>query len=470
MKAIRLFRVLRPLRIISKNEGLKLAVSALLLAIPHILNVIVISVLFFIIFGIIGVNYLKGSFFYCFMGSTYPLSLSNAPVVTVFDCLNYGGVWLNQDQTFDNIVEAILTLYQISTTEGWSELMYQAIDATGIGTNPVSYSQPAWAVFFSFFIVVGNFFMLNLFVGVVVSTFKREKEALGKNFLLTSNQKRWIHQKKIVINATPKRLEAEQVHSKARSFCKRLISSQHFEVFVGVVIMLNTVALCITWYNQDAASASVVSLVNYVFAGFFVLEMLAKLFGLGLRAYFADGWNTFDFFVVVGTFISVVVTILTPATIGPVTTFVRAFRITRVIRLVKRARRLKVIFETFIVTIPALANVGGLLLLFLYIYAILGVFLFADVKLQTNLSVHANFQTFGVAFLTLLRCATGESWDYVMLDAARQESPAWQCDPAPFDYATYLQNGGKLSLFSSQRLHTTAGTAWRCFSSAAITC
>jgi len=48
-------------------------------------------------------------------------------------------------------------------------------------------------------------------------------------------------------------------------------------------------------------------------------------------------------------------------------------------------------FETFLVTIPALTNIGGLLLLFLYIFSVLGVFLFAEVQLQSNLDVHANF-------------------------------------------------------------------------------
>ena len=443
--------MLRPLRIISKNEGLRLAVSALLLAIPHILNVIIITVLFFIIFGIIGVNYLKGTFYYCYMDNTYPASLNdalnNGLIITNYDCLNFGGIWMNQDQTFDNIIEAILTLFQISTTEGWTEVMYQGINSTGINTNPINNNQPGWAFFFSFFIIVANFFMLNLFVGVVISTFKREKEALGKNFLLTKNQKRWIHQKQIVIMAMPKKIFTDDdTHNKLKRFFKRLVTSKYFEVFVGIIISLNTVVLCITWYNQDSYSQYVLGIINYIFAGFFTLEAGIKLYGLGVKPYFSDNWNIFDFIVVTGTLISIIVAALTPASIGPVTTFIRAFRITRVIRLVQRARRLKVIFETFIMTIPALTNVGGLLLLFLYIYAILGVFLFADVKLQTNLSVHANFETFGLAFLTLLRCATGESWDYIMIDAARHQNPIWQCDPRPFDYATYVQNGGKNSL------------------------
>lgn len=65
LKAFRLLRVLRPLRVISKNEGLRLGVQSLIMSIPDILNVLVISLLFFLVFGIFSVNYFKGGFFYC---------------------------------------------------------------------------------------------------------------------------------------------------------------------------------------------------------------------------------------------------------------------------------------------------------------------------------------------------------------------------------------------------------------------
>ena len=65
LKAFRLLRVLRPLRVISKNEGLRLGVQSLIMSVPDILNVLVISMLFFLVFGIFSVNYFKGGFYYC---------------------------------------------------------------------------------------------------------------------------------------------------------------------------------------------------------------------------------------------------------------------------------------------------------------------------------------------------------------------------------------------------------------------
>ena len=72
-------------------------------------------------------------------------------------------------------------------------------------------------------------------------------------------------------------------------------------------------------------------------------------------------------------------------------------------------------------------NVGGLLTLFIYLYSVLGVFLFAHVKLNNQLSEHANFQTFGNAALTLFRISTGESWNSLMFDCGRQRSIDYEC-------------------------------------------
>lgn len=68
-------------------------------------------------------------------------------------------------------------------------------------------------------------------------------------------------------------------------------------------------------------------------------------------------------------------------------------------------------FNTFIVTLPALVNVGGLLLLLLYLYSVLGVFLFAEVKRNGMMNDVINFESFFNAFITLFIIATGDSWD-----------------------------------------------------------
>ena len=122
----------------------------------------------------------------------------------------------------------------------------------------------------------------------------------------------------------------------------------------------------------------------------FTVEAIIKIIALG-KNYFKIGWNIFDFIIVLATIIGLILDQAAGANIGSSTTAIRSFRIGRVFRLIKKFKELRTIFNTFIISIPSLANVGGLLFLFLYLYAILGMFLFSGIKLQDNLSDHANF-------------------------------------------------------------------------------
>lgn len=96
------------------------------------------------------------------------------------------------------------TLFKMSSTEGWIDMMNEGINSVGIDQQPIPMNNQYWALFFVFFIFLGTFLIMELFTGVVVSTFNNESELLGKNFLLTENQKKWIEQKKLCMNISPK--------------------------------------------------------------------------------------------------------------------------------------------------------------------------------------------------------------------------------------------------------------------------
>lgn len=120
-----------------------------------------------------------------------------------------------------------------------------------------------------------------------------------------------------------------------------------------------------------------------------------------------------------GSIASVFISIMTSLNIGGATTIVRTFKIMRVLRLIKRAKSLKVVFNTFIFTLPALVNIGSLLLLLLYLYSILGVYFFGVIKLNDSLKPNLNFQNFFNAFVTLFAVATGDNWGGVVISVAR---------------------------------------------------
>lgn len=120
--------------------------------------------------------------------------------------------------------------------------------------------------------------------------------------------------------------------------------------------------------------------VNLVFAIIYTIEAIIKLM-VFKKVYFSDGWNNFDFVIVVMAWLGVLVEKAFKLNVGPVTTVIRSFRIARVFKMIKRFKELSKIFNTMLVSIPALANVGSLLGLLLLLYSVLGVFFFAKIKL-----------------------------------------------------------------------------------------
>ena len=113
--------------------------------------------------------------------------------------------------------------------------------------------------------------------------------------------------------------------------------------------------------------------------------------------------------------------------------------------LFKGNKALKGTIMTFLVTIPSLVNIGSLLLLVIFIYSVLGVYLFAEVKHNGELNYHANFTSIGAAFLTLIRAMTGEKWPMIMNALSRKLDLDYNCIENP-SYQDYILNNSKFLL------------------------
>ena len=104
IKIVRTIRLLRPLKLISRNRNLTLSMKALIMSVPSILSLLVIPILLMFIFGIVGVQLFKGLGFYC---DTSIIILSKKEIerliVTQADCVNYGGLWLKKFTNFDDV-------------------------------------------------------------------------------------------------------------------------------------------------------------------------------------------------------------------------------------------------------------------------------------------------------------------------------------------------------------------------------
>ena len=183
-KVFRLLRVIRPLRIINKNDGLKVAFRTLMHAIPQIINLTIVSLVFYFLFGIFSVSLLKGVFYHC----NFDMIEFNiiGETQTKWDCLNRGALWEKHWLNFDNSLQGMITLYVMGSVS-WIKTMWAAVDSVGVNKNPQLNNSEFWIIYFVVIVVIFNFFIMNLIIGVIVSTFKQEKAKIGKKFLLTEN-------------------------------------------------------------------------------------------------------------------------------------------------------------------------------------------------------------------------------------------------------------------------------------------
>jgi hypothetical protein len=154
------------------------------------------------------------------------------------------------------------------------------------------------------------------------------------------------------------------------------------------------------------------------------VEMTLKLMALGPGQYVADAWNLLDGTLVTFSLVDHALQMFEDTGLPVSPTFMRMMRFFRIARLLKLIRvnpGIKRLLATVVVSAPSLANVGVLLLLILYIYAILGVEFFHQVAHGEFLTEDANFSGFGFAMLTLFRCITGESYNGIMHDVSITE-------------------------------------------------
>lgn len=283
LKALRAFRALRPLRVISRNEGLQIVVNTLFASVPAMTNVFMVMILLLIIFSIMGVNFFKGEFYQCTFDDSYTASQVKAILERVIhkdDCIAEGGSWVNSDQNFDNVFVSLLTLFQMMSTEGWTNVMYNGMDSKGVNLQPKQNNGPWYSIYFILFMIVGFLFLMNLFVGVIIDNFNKIKEQkdVGGIFV-TDSQRNWIEIQHLMLAKTLLRKKYPP-QGKFRRFFYDVQDSKYFEGFIITCIFMNTIIMAMQYARMDHDYGLSIEAINYVFSFIFNVEMVIKLIAL----------------------------------------------------------------------------------------------------------------------------------------------------------------------------------------------
>uniref|UniRef100_A0A8B9CF22 Voltage-dependent T-type calcium channel subunit alpha-1G n=1 Tax=Anser brachyrhynchus TaxID=132585 RepID=A0A8B9CF22_9AVES len=448
LRVLRLLRTLRPLRVISRAQGLKLVVETLMSSLKPIGNIVVICCAFFIIFGILGVQLFKGKFFVCQGEDTRNITNKS-------DCAEASYKWVRHKYNFDNLGQALMSLFVLASKDGWVDIMYDGLDAVGVDQQPVMNYNPWMLLYFISFLLIVAFFVLNMFVGVVVENFHKCRQHQEEEEAKRREEKRLRRLEKKRRSKEKQMAEAQckpyySDYSRFRLLIHQMCTSHYLDLFITGVIGLNVITMAMEHYQQPKVLDEALKICNYIFTVIFVLESVFKLIAFGFRRFFQDRWNQLDLAIVLLSIMGITleeIEVNASLPINPtIIRIMRVLRIARVLKLLKMAVGMRALLDTVMQALPQVGNLGLLFMLLFFIFAALGVELFGDLECDDThpcegLGRHATFRNFGMAFLTLFRVSTGDNWNGIMKDTLRdcdQESTCYNTVISPIYFVSFV--------------------------------
>ncbi|MXQ97878.1 hypothetical protein E5288_WYG003982 [Bos mutus] len=414
IKSLRVLRVLRPLKTIKRLPKLKAVFDCVVNSLKNVLNILIVYMLFMFIFAVIAVQLFKGKFFYC----------TDESKELERDCrgqyLDYEKEeveaqprqWKKYDFHYDNVLWALLTLFTVSTGEGWPMVLKHSVDATYEEQGPSPGFRMELSIFYVVYFVVFPFFFVNIFVALIIITFQEQGDKVMSECSLEKNERACID---FAISAKPLTRYMPQNKQSFQYKTWTFVVSPPFEYFIMAMIALNTVVLMMKFYDAPYEYELMLKCLNIVFTSMFSMECVLKVIAFGVLNYFRDAWNVFDFVTVLGSITDILVTEIANNFIN--LSFLRLFRAARLIKLLRQGYTIRILLWTFVQSFKALPYVCLLIAMLFFIYAIIGMQVFGNIALDDDTSInrHNNFRTFLQALMLLFRSATGEAWHEIML-------------------------------------------------------
>ncbi|XP_050089036.1 voltage-dependent calcium channel type A subunit alpha-1 isoform X9 [Anopheles aquasalis] len=426
IKSLRVLRVLRPLKTIKRVPKLKAVFDCVVNSLKNVINILIVYILFQFIFAVIAVQLFNGKFFYCTDDSKHTSEECKGHFF-VYDGADQlprreAREWRTQSFHYDNVATAMLTLFAVQTGEGWPQVLQNSMAATYEDKGPIQNFRIEMSIFYIVYFIVFPFFFVNIFVALIIITFQEQGEAELQDGEIDKNQKSCID---FTIGARPLERYMPNKRNSFKYKVWRIVVSTPFEYFIMMLIVFNTLLLMMKYHNQGKEFEKSLKYLNMGFTGMFSVETILKIIGFGVKNFFKDPWNIFDFITVIGSIIDALVLELGENSFN--VGFLRLFRAARLIKLLRQGYTIRILLWTFVQSFKALPYVCLLIAMLFFIYAIIGMQVFGNIELDPESSItrHNNFRSFVQGLMLLFRCATGESWPNIML-ACLKGRP---CDP-----------------------------------------
>nr|XP_014290084.1 voltage-dependent calcium channel type A subunit alpha-1 isoform X17 [Halyomorpha halys] len=422
IKSLRVLRVLRPLKTIKRVPKLKAVFDCVVNSLKNVINILIVYILFQFIFAVIAVQLFNGKFFFCSDESKFTKEECQGEYFVFDDDSPLPKAekrqWKARCFHYDNVAAAMLTLFAVQTGEGWPQILQNSMAATYEEMGPIQNFRIEMSIFYIVYFVVFPFFFVNIFVALIIITFQEQGEAELQDGEIDKNQKSCID---FTIQARPLERYMPNKRNSFKYKIWRIVVSTPFEYFIMMLIVFNTLLLMMKYHKQSAIYKKTLNYMNMGFTGMFTVECVLKIMAFGVRNFFKDPWNTFDFVTVVGSIVDALVLefVENSFNVG----FLRLFRAARLIKLLRQGYTIRILLWTFVQSFKALPYVCLLIAMLFFIYAIIGMQVFGNIALDPESSItrHNNFRNFIQGLMLLFRCATGEAWPSIMLSCVKNK-------------------------------------------------
>ncbi|KAK5897494.1 hypothetical protein CesoFtcFv8_010552 [Champsocephalus esox] len=414
IKSLRVLRVLRPLKTIKRLPKLKAVFDCVVNSLKNVLNILIVYILFMFIFAVIAVQLFKGKFFFC-TDESKGLEKDCKGQFLDYDTEEVVAMpreWRKYEFHYDNVLWAFLTLFTVSTGEGWPTVLKHSVDATFEDKGPSPGYRIEMSIFYVVYFVVFPFFFVNIFVALIIITFQEQGDKAMSECSLEKNERACID---FAINAKPLTRYMPQNTQSFQYRMWKFVVSPPFEYSIMIMIALNTVVLMMKFHGAPDFYEAMLKNLNIVFTTLFSLECILKIIAFGPLNYLKDAWNVFDFVTVLGSITDILVTEINDRLLN--LSFLRLFRAARLIKLLRQGYTIRILLWTFVQSFKALPYVCLLIAMLFFIYAIIGMQVFGNIAMNEDTAInhHNNFRTFLQALMLLFRSATGEAWHEIML-------------------------------------------------------
>ncbi|GAA6082037.1 voltage-dependent P/Q-type calcium channel subunit alpha-1A isoform X9 [Tachysurus ichikawai] len=308
IKSLRVLRVLRPLKTIKRLPKLKAVFDCVVNSLKNVLNILIVYMLFMFIFAVVAVQLFKGKFFYC-TDESKEFERDCRGEYLVYERDNEVKAqkreWKKYDFHYDNVLWALLTLFTVSTGEGWPQVLKHSVDATYENQGPSPGYRMEMSIFYVVYFVVFPFFFVNIFVALIIITFQEQGDKMMEDYSLEKNERACID---FAINAKPLTRHMPQNKQTFQYRMWEFVVSPPFEYTIMAMIALNTIVLMMKYDGASDVYEKMLANLNIVFTSLFSLECLLKIIAFGALNYFKDAWNIFDCVTVLGSITDILVT------------------------------------------------------------------------------------------------------------------------------------------------------------------